>query len=202
MTSNPPFPPLNCATYQADTQEMPNVDDYIAQKAAVYRLQQDMTNWERKVSSCAFKIGGLQLRNSTSKRSFWGVPSNVLHASALRPYDAVSGAILRKCQAWMTTSRRAAVHRLQQDMTTRKRHLSPYVFKIKDLHNGIQPQNNFLRSTFPCSLRLGMAPLRHSNWCCAQFYYLRGYLVYNIQEYSPFGENTKGFVRVVAAPLV
>lgn len=34
---------------QADTQEMPNVDDYIAQKAAVYRLQQDMTNWERKV---------------------------------------------------------------------------------------------------------------------------------------------------------
>ncbi len=34
---------------QADTQEMPNVDDYIAQKAAVYQLQQHMANWERKV---------------------------------------------------------------------------------------------------------------------------------------------------------
>lgn len=42
------------ATAQADTQEMPNVDDYIAQKAAVYRLQQDMTNWERKVRSVLF----------------------------------------------------------------------------------------------------------------------------------------------------
>lgn len=35
---------------KADTQEMPNVDNYIAQKAAVYRLQQEMANWERKVS--------------------------------------------------------------------------------------------------------------------------------------------------------
>lgn len=35
---------------QADTQEMPNVDDYIAQKAAVYELQQHMANWERKVT--------------------------------------------------------------------------------------------------------------------------------------------------------
>ncbi|CAM9206418.1 unnamed protein product [Discosporangium mesarthrocarpum] len=34
---------------QADTLEMPNVDDYIEQKAAVYRLQQEMKNWERKV---------------------------------------------------------------------------------------------------------------------------------------------------------
>lgn len=40
-----------CAVIQADTQEMPNVDDYIAQKATVYRLQQEMTNWERKVNS-------------------------------------------------------------------------------------------------------------------------------------------------------
>lgn len=45
--------------YQADTQEMPNVDDYIAQKAAVYRLQQDMTNWERKVIHCVFRIRDL-----------------------------------------------------------------------------------------------------------------------------------------------
>lgn len=35
---------------QADTQEMPNVDDYIEQKADVYRLQQDVRNWERKVN--------------------------------------------------------------------------------------------------------------------------------------------------------
>lgn len=35
---------------QADTQEMPNVDDYIAQKAAVYELQQHLANWERKVT--------------------------------------------------------------------------------------------------------------------------------------------------------
>lgn len=29
---------------------MPKVDDYIAQKAAVYELQQQMANWERKVT--------------------------------------------------------------------------------------------------------------------------------------------------------
>lgn len=28
---------------------MPNVDDYIAQKAAVYQLQSYLANWERKV---------------------------------------------------------------------------------------------------------------------------------------------------------
>lgn len=39
----------DCALAQADTQEMPNVDDYIARKAAVYRLQQEMVNWDRKV---------------------------------------------------------------------------------------------------------------------------------------------------------
>ncbi|CAN0271857.1 unnamed protein product [Ectocarpus sp. 12 AP-2014] len=35
--------------HKADTQEMPNVDDYIAQKAAVYQLQSYLANWERKV---------------------------------------------------------------------------------------------------------------------------------------------------------
>ncbi|CAM9181514.1 unnamed protein product [Choristocarpus tenellus] len=34
---------------QADTSQMPNVDDYILQKASIYRLQLEMKNWERKV---------------------------------------------------------------------------------------------------------------------------------------------------------
>lgn len=46
------FPRTYLLATQADTQEMPNVDDYIAQKAAVYELQQHMANWERKVKLC------------------------------------------------------------------------------------------------------------------------------------------------------
>lgn len=43
---------------QADTQQMPKVDDYIAQKAEVYRLKQETSNWERKVNNSSLTILG------------------------------------------------------------------------------------------------------------------------------------------------
>eukprot|EP00904_Undaria_pinnatifida_P003678 jgi/Undpi1/13310/HiC_scaffold_8.g02971.m1 len=56
--------------HRADTQEMPNVDDYIAQKAAVYRLQQDMTNWERKVEIASM---GARRARAEAKRLLQGL---------------------------------------------------------------------------------------------------------------------------------
>ena len=89
---SPPFPLLNCTIYQADTQEMPNVDDYIAQKAAVYRLQQDMTNWERKVNSRVFKIGDFHL---AIQKVIGCALANTLFSKPghCTLYSAVSGAV-------------------------------------------------------------------------------------------------------------